>query len=148
MAKTIGVILSERILCSLVIDHALQGTPLAFPADTDDESGLVELHTDLLVETICEQVRKVAAGATDIDAIGVALPGLIRNGVVEESPNLPQLKGARIAELLQIQLRSHGMLAPVTVLNDADGVAAGLREPRTSDPGCYRHLRLPTISSV
>ena len=126
MAKTIGVILSERILCGMVIDYALQGTPLAFPVDKDDEGALVELHTDLLVETICEQVRKVAAGAKDISAIGVALPGLIRNGVVEESPNLPQLKGARIAELLQIQLRAHGMDAPVTVLNDADGVAAGL----------------------
>lgn len=126
MAKTIGVILSERILCGIVIDHTLQGTPLAFPVDKDDEGALVELHTDLLVETICEQVRKVAAGAKDISAIGVALPGLIRNGVVEESPNLPQLKGARIAELLQIQLRAHGMDAPVTVLNDADGVAAGL----------------------
>ena len=126
MAKTIGVILSERILCGLVVDYALQGAPLAYPEDMDDEGGLVELHTDLLVETICKQVQMVAAGAQDISAIGVALPGLIRNGVVEESPNLPQLKGARIAELLQIQLRSHGMQAPVTVLNDADGVAAGL----------------------
>ena len=130
MAKTIGVILSDRILCGLVIDHALEGAPLAYPADMDDEAGLVELHTDLLVETICEQVRMVAAGAKDISAIGVALPGLIRNGVVEESPNLPQLKGARIAELLQIQLRSHGIEAPVTVLNDADGVAAGLAAAR------------------
>lgn len=126
MAKTIGVILSERILAGLVIDHALDGRALGFPADEDDEQGLVELHTDLLVETICEQVKKVAAGITDIGAIGVALPGLMRNGVVEESPNLPQLKGARIAELLQIQLRSHNVSAPVTVLNDADGVAAGL----------------------
>ena len=126
MAKTIGVILSERILCGIVVDYELQGAPLAFPEDTEDESALVELHTDLLVETICEQVRKAADGAQDISAIGVALPGLIRNGVVEDSPNLPQLKGARIAELLQIQLRSHGMFAPVAVLNDADGMAAGL----------------------
>ena len=126
MAKTIGVILSERILTGLVVDHKLEGSPQAFPADEDDEHALVELHTDLLVETICEQVRNVADGAKDIVAIGVALPGLIRNGVVEESPNLPQLKGARIAELLQTQLRSHGVHAPVTVLNDADGVAAGL----------------------
>ncbi len=126
MAKTIGVVLSERILCGLVVDHALQGVPLAYPVDEEDEQGLVELHTDLLVETICEQVRKVAAGAKDLSAIGVALPGMIRSNVVEESPNLPQLKGARIGELLQIQLRNHGVSAPVTVLNDADGVAAGL----------------------
>ena len=126
MAKTIGVILSERILTGVVIDHTLTGTPLAFPTDQDDEHALVELHTDLLVETVCQQVQKAAAGSKDLEAIGVALPGLIRNGVVEESPNLPQLKGARVAELLQTQLRSHGVEAPVTVLNDADGVAAGL----------------------
>ena len=130
MATTIGVILSERILTGLVTDHALVGAPLAFPADEDDEQALVELHTDLLVETVCKQVGKAAAGAKDLTAIGVALPGLIRNGVVEESPNLPQLKGARVAELLQMQLRSHGVEAPVTVLNDADGVAAGLAAQR------------------
>ena len=126
MAKTIGVVLSDRILCGLVVDHTLQGVPLAYPEDEEDEQGLVELHTDLLVETICERVRRVTAGAKDLAAIGVALPGMIRSNVVEESPNLPQLKGARIGELLQIQLRSHGVQAPVTVLNDADGVAAGL----------------------
>ena len=56
----------------------------------------------------------------------MALPGLIKNGVVEESPNLPQLKGARIAERLTSQLRNHGLNATVTALNDADGMAAGL----------------------
>ncbi len=43
--------------------------------------------------------------------MGVALPGLIRNGVVEDAPNLPQLKGARIAELLTAELRNHGLNA-------------------------------------
>ena len=54
-------------------------------------------------------------------AVGVALPGLVKDGVVEEAPNLPQLKGARIQELVTDELRSHGIEAPVTVLNDADG---------------------------
>ncbi len=98
----------------------------AFPASDEDGSALVELHTDGLVETICEQVMQARNGHEGITAVGVALPGLIRNGVVEEAPNLPQLKGARIAELLSTELRSHGLDAPVTVLNDADGVAAGL----------------------
>jgi glucokinase len=56
----------------------------------------------------------------------VALPGLVKNGVVEEAPNLPQLKGARIEELLAAQLRNQGVPVPVTVVNDADGMAAGL----------------------
>ncbi len=130
MAKTIGVILSDRILTGLVADHALQGQPLAFPEDDGDGDGLVELHADLLVETVCQQVTKTEAGDGKIEAIGVALPGLIRSGVVEESPNLPQLKGARVGELLQGKLRSNGIVAPVTILNDADGVAAGLAAQR------------------
>ncbi len=127
MAKTIGVILSDRILTGLVLDHKLHGQPLAFPEDDGNENGLVELHTDLLVETVCHQVTKACKDSVDgIAAIGVALPGLIRNNVVEESPNLPQLKGARVGELLEGKLRSCGINAPVTILNDADGAAAGL----------------------
>ena len=59
-------------------------------------------------------------------AVGVTLPGLIRNGVVEEAPNPPQLKGAHLAEMLCTKLAAHGMKAPVVVSNDADATAAGL----------------------
>jgi len=126
MAKTIGVILSERISAGLVVDHKLIGGLRRYPEDHDEVDGLVELHTDGLVQTICEQVVLAANGETDLTAIGVALPGLVKNGVVEEAPNLPQLKGARIQELLAVQLRSHGLEVPVTAVNDADGMAAGL----------------------
>ena len=55
----------------------------------------------------------------------MAVPGLIKNGVVEEAPNLPQLKGARLRDLVASQLRSHEINAPVTVMNDADGDGGG-----------------------
>ncbi|MEO6803347.1 MAG: ROK family protein [Granulicella sp.] len=126
MAKTIGVTLSERILTGLVVDHKLSETVRRFPDEHEEEGALVELPTDALVEEICKQVVLVARGAKDLAAVGVALPGLVKNGVVEESPNLPQLKGARIQELLTAQLRNHGLNVAVTVLNDADGMAAGL----------------------
>jgi len=127
MAKAIGVILSERISAGLVVDHALVGAVRRFPEDHDEQDGLVELPTDALVQTICEQVILAADGAKDIAAVGIAVPGLVKNGVMEEAPNLPQLKGARIQELLSAQLRSHGMgTTAVTILNDADAVAAGL----------------------
>lgn len=125
-AKSIGVVLSDRILTGLVIDHKLAGPIQAYPENLNDEHGLVELHTDLLVQTICEEVVRAAEGAKDIGAVGVALPGLIKNGVVEEAPNLPQLKGARMQELIATHLGTHGITAPVTILNDADGVATGL----------------------
>jgi glucokinase len=126
MAKTIGVTLSERIAAGLVVDHKLTGAVRRFPEAHEEEDALVELHTDALVEETCRQVVLAANGAKDLAAVGVALPGLVKNGVVEESPNLPQLKGARMQELLAAQLRSHGIDVPVTVLNDADGMAAGL----------------------
>jgi glucokinase len=45
---------------------------------------------------------------------------------VEEAPNLPQLKGARIQELIATKLTSQGIKAPVCIVNDADAMAAGL----------------------
>ncbi|MBB5340415.1 ROK family protein [Tunturiibacter gelidoferens] len=126
MAKTIGVILSERISAGLVVDHKLVGPVRRFPEDHDDEDALVEQHTEALVETIASQVLLAADGAKDITAVGVALPGLVKDGVVAEAPNLPQLKGAKIQELLIGQLRSHGLDVTVTAVNDADGMAAGL----------------------
>jgi predicted NBD/HSP70 family sugar kinase len=50
----------------------------------------------------------------------------VKNGVVEEAPNLPQLKGARMQELLAMRLRTYEINAAVTIVNDADGMAAGL----------------------
>jgi len=126
MAKTIGVVLSERVIAGLVIDHRMEGDLLSYPDNADDESALVELHTEGLVKVICEQVLLARGEHRDISAVGVALPGLIRNGVVEEAPNLPQLKGARIAVLLTSELRREGIDASVNIVNDADGMAAGL----------------------
>jgi predicted NBD/HSP70 family sugar kinase len=126
MAKTIGVVVSERISAGLVVDHRLVGPLRMYPENLEEAEGLVELHTDALVETICDQVMLARDGHEGIQAVGVAAPGIMKNGVVEDSPNLPQMKGGRIAELLSAQLAAHGLHVPVCLLNDADGVAAGL----------------------
>jgi predicted NBD/HSP70 family sugar kinase len=126
MANTIGVVLSHRISVGLVVDHRLDGPLHSFPEETDDDAALVELHTDALIRVTCEQIMAVARDQHDIAVVGLALPGIIRHGVVEDSPNLPQLKGARIAELLTLELRANGLDTFVHVVNDADGFAAGL----------------------
>ncbi len=129
--RTVGVVVAERLYAGLFIDDVLAGSLLNFPeADTTfdpEDSPLVEFHTDALVEAICEISLRVAGDdKAGVTTLGVALPGLIRNGVVEEAPNLPQLKGARMAELLEAKLAAHGVQAPVIVSNDADAMAAGL----------------------
>ena len=130
MAKSIGVVLSDKVSVGLVLDHRLTGPLRLFPpAAAGDDTGLVELHTEGLVRTICEQIVLALDGHPEtagVAAVGVSMPGIIKSGVVEDSPNLPQLKGARIAELLSAELRVHGLATHVHVLNDADGVAAGL----------------------
>ncbi len=129
--RTVGVVVAERLYAGLFVDDALAGSLLSFPeADKTfdpEDSPLVEFHTDALVEAICEISLRVAGDdKAGVTTLGVALPGLIRNGVVEEAPNLPQLKGARMAELLESKLAVHGVPAAVIVSNDADAMAAGL----------------------
>jgi glucokinase len=133
MANTIGVTLSERVQAGLVVDYKVVGPLHCFPAEEED-GALIEMPTDGLVRTLCEQILCAAKQATEsageINAVGVALPGLVRSGVVEEAPNLPQLKGARIQELLTAKLAEHGLKTRVNVVNDADGMASGLAAVR------------------
>ena len=126
MAKVIGVTMTERVTAALVVDHKVSGDLHRFPENHDDEYALVEMPTEEIVRTVCEQVMAVAGSQRDIAAVGVGMPGLIGKNVIEESPNLPQLKGARIGELLCNQLRECGLDIPVRIANDADAFAAGL----------------------
>jgi glucokinase len=130
--KTIGVILAERIYAGLIVDHELTGSLLNYPSgvkpsNSDEDDSLVELPAAAIVTAMCELIAAVAKGnETSLTGVGVALPGLVRNGVVEEAPNLPQLKGTHICDLLAACLVTHGITTPVTVINDADAMAGGL----------------------
>ena len=126
MAKTVGVILSERVVAGLVIDHKLPGALHSFPESDEDEYALVEMPAEEIVETLSRQVIAAVGDERALDGVGVGVPGLIKSGVIEESPNLPQLKGARMSEMLSARLRTQGIQAPVTLVNDADGFAAGI----------------------
>ena len=130
MAKIIGVTLSERAVAGLVVDNKLASPLNCFPEEGEEDGALIEMPTDDLVKMLCEQIMCAAKGVSDISAVGVALPGVIRSGVVEDSPNLPQLKGARIADLLAAKLADHGLQTRVNVINDADGMASGLAATR------------------
>ena len=129
MAKIVGVMLSERVRAGLVVDHVLTGSLKMFPATSDsedDEYALVEMPAESVVETMCGQVLAAAGKERALAGVGVGVPGYVRNGVVEEAPNLPQLKGVRLAEMLAARLRENGIDAPVAIINDADALAAGL----------------------
>jgi predicted NBD/HSP70 family sugar kinase len=82
-----------------------------------------------IAELIGQQVL-IAAGENKIDSVGVGFPGVIRNGIVEESPNLQQIKGFAFAGSLCGALGRGGLKASVLILNDADAIAAGVAATR------------------
>jgi glucokinase len=126
MGRAIGVLAMEHIAVGLVEDHRVVGPIRVYPDDRAASSPLQGMPADQIAETICAQMRAVVQEQA-VDAIGVGFPGVIRNGVVEESPNLPQVKGFRLESTLSTLL---GGSAPVRTLNDADAFAAGVAATR------------------
>jgi predicted NBD/HSP70 family sugar kinase len=130
MAKTVGVVMTDRIVAGLIDDHKILGALQHFPdqseADSERDDALVELPADSLWEMICDRVAALAPKGSGVAAVGVAMPGMIRSGVVEDSPNLPQLKGARVEDAIRNGLKTRKLDYPICALNDADAVAAGL----------------------
>ena len=122
MGRAIGVLAMEHIAVGLVEDHHLVGPIRVFPDDRSASSPLQSMPADQIAETICAQMKAAAQGQP-VDAVGVGFPGIIRNGVIEESPNLPQTKGFKLASALSALL---GGGALVRTLNDADAFAAGV----------------------
>ena len=142
MRRTIGVTTAQHVVTGLVEDRKLVG-PLQFYPDDGSSDALVGTPADLVALTLCEEIRKVAHGQR-IEAVGVGFPGIIKNGIIEESPNLQQLKGCRMQETISAGLRGMGIDAPVSLYNDADIVAAGLAATRGQ---LDRIIRVWTLSN-
>ena len=131
MSTAIGVVMTEHIVAGMLEDQRLTGKLLRFPKDLAELDALVAIPGGELVSIIADLVMTLAAETKGkVDAIGVAVPGIIRHGVVEDSPNLAQLKGMRMAEELAHVLSGKGMKAPVHIANDADAIAAGVAATR------------------
>ncbi len=131
MAVAIGVVMTEHIVAGRLEEHQLVGQPVRYPADPEEMDALITLPNGELVELLASHVSALAAeGGKRVDAIGIAVPGLIRHGVVEDSPNLTQLKGMHLAEELSKVLIGRGINAPVHLANDADAIAAGVAATR------------------
>ncbi|HEX7728099.1 MAG TPA: ROK family protein [Terracidiphilus sp.] len=131
MSTAIGVVLTHNIVAGLLVDHTVTGPTLHFPADKSELDALVSMPASEIVAVMAQQVADLAATATTpIEGIGVAVPGIVRRGVVEESPNLTQLKGVTLGDDLTQQLAARGIAAPVHIANDADAIAAGVAATR------------------
>ena len=130
MTTAIGAVMTEHIVTGRLQDQRLTGTPVRYPDNPEDRDVLIPIPATELVELLAGQIEALAGAGDPVDAIGVAVPGIVRSGVVEDSPNLVQLKGMRMAEALAKALQARGVAAPVHVANDADAIAAGVAATR------------------
>jgi len=152
MTTAIGIVITDHIVSGRLEDHRLIAKPLRYPTDPAEPDAFADAPHDAfigelsalpaskLIEILATQIGFLAKGETrPLNAIGVAVPGIIRHGVVEDSPNLTQIKGMRLAEQLARELSARGITAPVYVCNDADAIAAGV---------AASHGRLETLTRV
>lgn len=123
----IGLTISHHIVAGVVQNNKLVSETLSYPPPGQDyENALIELPREGIVGVMCGQVLSLIREGVNPSAVGIALPGIVRHGIVEESPNFPQLKGTRVEEELCNALRGAGIDTTVKAMNDADAVAAGL----------------------
>ncbi|MGC2639305.1 MAG: ROK family protein [Acidobacteriaceae bacterium] len=130
MAYTIGVVMTTRVVAGLIDEHKLRDGLREFPENIDDTNGLIEVPAENLCDILCDAIAALAPQGTEIEAAGVAMPGYVHQGVLLDSPNLPQMKGARVCDSLKAGMAKRGLDIKVRVFNDADAVAAGIAATR------------------
>jgi glucokinase len=129
MGLTIGALVTEHIAVSLIENHQIVGSVRKFPEAGNISDALEGMPAEEIVQSIAREIELVAQGRS-VEAIGVGFPGISRNGLIEESPNLKQTKGLKLNKSLTALLNQKGITAPVHVLNDADALAAGVAATR------------------
>src|SRR6266849_10292514 len=129
MRKTVGVLVMEHIAVGLVESHRVLGSLNIFPEQVQSLDPLQSMPAEGIVDCIRQQIEKVTNGEK-IAAIGIGFPGIIRNGVVEDSPNFQQAKGFAFQAALSSALSGKLSGAHVHLFNDADVMAAGIAATR------------------
>ena len=124
MGRAIGVLATRHIWVGMVEGTKL-GEVRMYPEPGQEHIDLKSLPVDEILARVRTNIAEVRKGAT-VDSVGAGFPGIVRNGIIEESPNLGQLKGLDIGAQLCAALRADGLNVPVTVMNDADALAAGI----------------------
>src|ERR1700731_1020613 len=125
MPRTVGVLVMEHIAVGLVENNKLAGALNLYPEKGESLDALQAMPAENIGDVIRQQIESVSKGQK-VQAVGLGFPGVIRAGIIEDSPNLHQVKGFN----LQAALSLRGVSAPVRVFNDADAMAAGVAATR------------------
>ena len=126
MRCAIGVrITGDSLTIGAVQDNRVVGPIRRYPEEGGAGDSLAETPADGFGDVLRREIEQAAAGA-EISAIGIGAPGIIRDGLIEECPNLQQLKGLNLRDSLSAAFPAKAIL----ILNSADAVAAGIAATR------------------
>ncbi len=133
MSKTLGVLVMEHIAVGLVEDDRIVGAIRVYP-EKGEQSDLQSMPAAGVADCIKRQIESVLAAASSnaapVSAIGVGVPGIVREGILEDSPNLQQMKGFDLRGALTLTLKTSNLAVPIRIFNDADANAAGIAATR------------------
>jgi glucokinase len=125
MVHGIGVLITERITVAAVSDHEISGTLRADPEDDSITDTLYGVPAETIVQRIIEQIERLDTRGTPA-YIGLGMPGIVRSGIVQDSPNLVQFKGVNMQTLVTDACARLFGKVRVSIFNDADVMAAGI----------------------
>ena len=128
MALNVGVLAAEHVAVGLVDGHRLVKSMRMIDAEGKGDT-LQSMPAEEIARSICELIEAERQGEP-LHAVGVGFPGIIRGGVVQDSPNLPQIKGYDLGAALCGMLSQRGVTARAVIFNDADVMAAGIAATR------------------
>jgi len=128
MGCSIGVLATHYIWAGIVKDKAVTAVRM-YPEPGSETRDLKSVPVDDIISRILDQIDALREGEL-VDCVGAGFPGIVRNGVIDDSPNLGQLKGLHVQELLLAAFKDRGMTPRVSVINDADALAAGIAATR------------------
>jgi predicted NBD/HSP70 family sugar kinase len=125
MALGIGVLITERITAAIVSGEEVVGPVLNRPDTVDTPDALKGIPAEKLVQWVAELAAELKPAEAPA-VLGVGLPGIVRNGIVEDSPNFVSFKGVNVQNLLTNAFANTWPAMRVAIFNDADVMAAGI----------------------
>jgi glucokinase len=129
MANGIGIFITERIAAAVISNNTISGAIRSNAENGGASDTLHGLPAEIIVKLMVEQIKQLDL-AKSPDWIGVGLPGIVRNGTVEDSPNYVQFKGMNMQALIADAVTPLFGNVPVSIYNDADVMAAGIAATR------------------
>src|SRR5258708_21087425 len=98
MRCAIGVrITGDSLAIGAVEDNRVVGPIRRYPEEGGPDKSLAETPAESFGDVLRREIEQAAAGA-GISAIRSGAPGVIRHGLIEESPNLHQPKGPNLPD--------------------------------------------------